>query len=80
MSFEPQGNIVHENIKFMGIKNVFQCFFARYLSKNSNFRPKNRVPLGRGYVKKDVIPLLIIISTTHLACISLMDIWFDVMK
>ena len=34
MSFEPQGNIVHENIKFMGIKNVFQCFSTRYLKKN----------------------------------------------
>ena len=80
MPLELQGNF-YENIKFMGIKNVFQCFSTRYLSKNGNFRPKKiQAPLGRGYAKNDVIPLIIIILTSRLACIFLMDIWLDVMN
>ena len=66
MSLEPQGNLVYENIKFMNIKNVFLGFSTRYLSKISNFWPKNT---GFGYAKNDVIPLLIIISPSRWACV-----------
>ena len=64
----------------MALKMFFSDFLPVICQKTAILGQKNGAPLGRGYVKNDARPLLIIISTSRLACISPMDIWFDVVK
>ena len=59
---------------------VFYCFPPDICQKKAILGQKNGAPLRRGHAKNNGIPLLIIISTSRLACIILMYLWFDVIK
>ena len=52
MSLEPQGNVFLKNIKFMGIKNVFECFFPPVICQKTAILGKKTGPPTKGVCKK----------------------------